>query len=291
MDSITHTLFGLSIYGATNKEGTSKEFKKALFFTTVTGSLIPDIDVVSQLWDTAGMYQLWHRGITHSLFMVPVFAVILYFLSRWIWKVKDPKLFYIALLSIFIHNTSDVFNAWGTGYFEPFIPYRVTFGVIPIIDFVFWLSLLFGFILVKFFKKRSHLVFKFVWLFMCIHVSIQCLIGYSVYQNVKNDKHTNYEIVTLTAEFTPWHFTVVAKEGHRIDLIKFDFGKNGKVIHSFYSDDQVDLTPLFEGNPAAETLTVWSPIVVVVNNEEHLGVFDPRFYRNGKSFLYEYIEK
>ncbi|WP_328211125.1 hypothetical protein [Brevibacillus centrosporus] len=33
------------------------------------------------------------------------------------------------------------------------------------------------------------------------------------------------------------------------------------------------------------------PFVVVVDNEEALGIYDPRFYRNGESFLYEAIEK
>lgn len=78
MDSVTHTLFGLTIFGATNKENMSKEVKKSAFVAAVAGSLIPDIDVISQLWDTEGMYQMWHRGVTHSIFMVPVWALLIW---------------------------------------------------------------------------------------------------------------------------------------------------------------------------------------------------------------------
>jgi inner membrane protein len=62
MDTLTHTLFGLTTYGAVNKEKMNKETKKAVFFTTLVGSQIPDIDVISRLWDNEGMYQMWHRG-------------------------------------------------------------------------------------------------------------------------------------------------------------------------------------------------------------------------------------
>ena len=42
-------------------------------------------------------------------------------------------------------------------------------------------------------------------------------------------------------------------------------------------------------NPKAKTLTRWSPFIVVVDNDKQLGIFDPRLYRNGKSFLFEYM--
>lgn len=116
IDSITHTLFGLTLYGAVNKEEMPKELKKPLFFTAVAGSIIPDIDVISRFWDTEGLYQMWHRGITHSLFLVPVWALLLSVLCYWIWSVKDRRVFYIGMLAVFIHNTSDLFNTWGTGY-------------------------------------------------------------------------------------------------------------------------------------------------------------------------------
>ncbi len=102
--------------------------------------------MISALWDTEGMYQMWHRGITHSIFAVPIFAILLCLLCYLIWKVKDRRIFYVGLLSVLIHNTSDLFNAWGTGYFEPFSSIRVTFGVIPIVDLVVWSLILVGYI-------------------------------------------------------------------------------------------------------------------------------------------------
>jgi inner membrane protein len=63
------------------------------------------------------------------------------------------------------------------------------------------------------------------------------------------------------------------------------------VTETLVSQEQADLEPLFARNPAARTLMEWSPFVVIVDDGQRLGVYDPRFYRNGESFLFEYLEK
>lgn len=79
MDTITHTLFGLSLYGAVDKQKMDKNSRRAYLLTTVGASQIPDIDVISRLWDTEGLYQMWHRGITHSVFLTPLWAILFLF--------------------------------------------------------------------------------------------------------------------------------------------------------------------------------------------------------------------
>lgn len=93
MDSVTHTLFGLALYGTIDKSKFDSKTKKAYFTTAVGASLIPDIDVISQLWDTDGLYQMWHRGITHSIFLTPIWALLFYLLAILLFKVKDKRLF------------------------------------------------------------------------------------------------------------------------------------------------------------------------------------------------------
>ncbi|WP_342665000.1 metal-dependent hydrolase [Shimazuella kribbensis] len=157
MDTITHTLFGLGIYNGMNKEEMSRKTKYALLFTTIGASQIPDIDVISQLWDTAGQYQMWHRGITHSIFLVPIWALLFSLINRFIFGIKGMLSFFAALISVFIHNTSDLFNAWGTGYLEPFSSVRITLGTIPIVDFVIWFIFLMTFIITKVYPKENHI--------------------------------------------------------------------------------------------------------------------------------------
>lgn len=51
-----------------------------------------------------------------------------------------------------------------------------------------------------------------------------------------------------------------------------------------------DLETFIAQNPRAQTLMEWSPVVVIEEDGERIGIYDPRFYRNGESFLYEYID-
>ncbi|OIJ21550.1 hydrolase [Anaerobacillus alkalidiazotrophicus] len=287
MDTITHTLFGLTLYGAVDKRKFSKEKKRALLFTTVVGSQIPDIDVISRLWDTEGQYQMWHRGITHSIFLVPVWAIVLTLLCYLFWRVKDRRIFLMGALSVFIHNTSDLFNAWGTGYFEPISNARITFGTIPIVDFVIWIIILLGFILAKKVNFQSFKVYRIVWMAILIHVALQTGQGYIIYQQTNE----HYEQQALSASFIPWNFTLIGKNESQVEISKVNLWSEKAIEVVLYSHDQADLNDLFSQKPEAKTLYKWSPFVVIVDEDDKLGIYDPRFYRNGQSFLFEYVER
>ena len=286
MDTITHTLFGLTLYGAADKRDLQQHEKQALFVTTLVGSQIPDSDVISRLWDTEGMYQMWHRGITHSIFLVPLFALLIYILVRLLFRVMDIRYFWWALLSVFIHNTSDLFNAWGTGYFEPISDMRITFGVIPIVDFVYW-----GIFLVAWLVARKQEVryktYRYAWAALVLYVAIQSAQGAYLYQAYADE----HDEVALSASFIPTQFTVITKTEENVSLFKDSIYQEATLQYELTSAEKTSLEPLFEVNQEARTLTKWSPFVVIVANEERLGVFDPRFYDGESSFLYEYIER
>jgi inner membrane protein len=289
MDSITHLLMGLSLYAAVDKRNLSKKEKNALLLCTVVGSEIPDSDVISSLWDSEGRYQMWHRGITHSIFMVPFFAALLAGIGYLIARVNFLTLFLISALAVAIHNSIDLFNAWGTGYLEPFSSVRLTFGVIPIVDLVFWATFLVGFLFVRFklSKWQGFQVFRVVWLFIALHIVIQSAQGIAIYSQFE----PRYEEVVLSADFVPGVFTVVGKIGEVVELHKGSLWTEFKRTEELISAENADLSKLFAENKRAKTLLQWSPFVVIVDNDERIGIFDPRFYRNGESFLYEFIEK
>lgn len=287
MDTITHTLFGLTLYGAVDKKEMDTNHKRAYLLTAVGASLIPDIDVVSQLWDTAGMYQMWHRGITHSIFLTPLWAALLFLVCAVIFKVKDKKLFFLGWLAVVIHDTSDLFNAWGTGYLEPFLDTRITFGTIPIVDVVFWIIMGTAFILSRKNKLKSPYYFKMAWVLMCLHLIIQSVQGLIIY----NQYEEAYSEVALSAGFIPWTYSVIAKQEETVTIFQDNLFQEPKEQYVLSSSEDADLAYLFSEHPEAKTLYEWSPFVVIVDDGERLGVYDPRFYQDGQSFLYEYIER
>ena len=288
MDTITHTLFGVGIYQSVNKEKMNKKQKYALLITSIGASQIPDIDVISQLWDTTGQYQMWHRGITHSIFLAPLWALFFYIINRFVFKIKGIQSYFIALLAVFIHNTSDVFNAWGTGYLEPFSSVRLTFGTVPIVDLVIWFIFLLTFIGSKLYPKvKTHVLFRIGWVLIVLHIAIQSIQGSILYKNYKTD----YQDLALSASFVPWHFTVIGKNDNTIDIINDSLLTKADFVERITSSNEADLDLLFAENPAAATLYKWSPFVVVVDDNNRIGIYDPRFYRNGDSFLGEYSDK
>lgn len=287
MDTITHTLFGLSLYGAVDKSDMDKNSKRAYLLTAVGASQIPDIDVVSRLWDTEGLYQMWHRGITHSVFLTPFWALLFFLLSFLLFKVKDKKLFLLGWLAVFIHNTSDIFNAWGTGYLEPFSNIRITFGTIPIVDLVFWIIMGTAYIFSRRNKQKSSYYFRMAWAFLLLHVIIQSTQGFIIYKQYDGQ----YDQVALSADFTPWTFSVITKKEDEVIIFNDNLFKKEETQYVLQSRETADLDKLFSQRPEARTLYEWSPFVVLVDDDERLGLYDPRFYRNGQSFLFEYIEK
>jgi inner membrane protein len=289
MDTVTHTLFGLTTYAAIDKTDKPPPLKKALLLSSLIGSQIPDSDIVLNLTEKGKiMEQMWHRGITHSFFMTPIWALLIYFICFLIWKRKDKIIFYAALVNVLIHIGFDGLNTWGTGLIEPFSSARISLGIIPIIDFVIWTIFLSAFIVSKIKKNLPrYQVGRFAWLLIAIHVAIQGIQGFIFFQEAKG----KYEEAALSAGFIPSHFQIIGKNDDVVEIYNTSLWGGAGQKEIIYSAEDADLTPLFAENPKAKVLETWSPFVVIVDDDERLGLFDPRFFRNGESFLFEYIEK
>jgi inner membrane protein len=119
--------------------------KKALLIGAIAGNL-PDIDFVASFWLDSAREVWFHRGITHSLLFVVVISLLLAWVARRVDRsgragrvdgsaamtFKQWWLFFgVELL---VHIFIDAFNAYGTGWFEPFSSYRVTFNVLFVAD-------------------------------------------------------------------------------------------------------------------------------------------------------------
>ncbi|WP_342665001.1 hypothetical protein [Shimazuella kribbensis] len=120
-----------------------------------------------------------------------------------------------------------------------------------------------------------------------LHFAIQSIQGYVIYEQYK----TTYQDIALSASFIPWHYTVVGKNNNTVDIISDSLLTEAGMVERLQSSSNADLSELFSKNPRAKTLYKWAPFVVIVNDEKKIGIYDPRFYRNGASFLSEYIDK
>lgn len=136
--------------------------KKALVIGAIANSL-PDIDIVCSLFMPLSRDLLAHRGFTHSfLFAVLITPLLALACQRlfpranmsfglwcWLWGSQ-----------IFLHDFIDAFNAYGTGWFEPFSHYRVSFNTMFVADplFTLWplLAMLFLAFVPALYVRRRH---------------------------------------------------------------------------------------------------------------------------------------
>lgn len=154
MDSLTHTVLGACIGQALAGK---KIGKKAMLWGAIANNL-PDIDVITSLWMTQADGLLAHRGFTHSiLFALLVSPLLAYWLHR---KYKETTMTYNNWLVIFlsgnlIHIIIDSFTCYGTGWFEPFSHYRVSFDLIFVADPFFTIAILISSLALLFMKKNN----------------------------------------------------------------------------------------------------------------------------------------
>ena len=136
MDTLTHIVLGACIGEAIAGKQLGK---KALLLGAVAQN-IPDIDFLASFWLPTSADLLAHRGFTHSILFCILSTPLRAFLSNRVFKAGCMNIKRWALfwgLQVFIHIFIDAFNAYGTGWFEPFSHYRVSFNSMFVADPLF----------------------------------------------------------------------------------------------------------------------------------------------------------
>ena len=142
MDTITHALSGALIARATAPRAVDPAQLLPLPRRIAVGSLaavLPDLDVIASLVSPlAYLYQ--HRGITHSLLMLPLWSVLLAWLCTLIWRRGPSWRAYAGVIAwgIGIHIAGDWITSFGTMIFAPVSDARLGIGTTFIIDL--WLT-------------------------------------------------------------------------------------------------------------------------------------------------------
>jgi len=158
MDSLTHIVLGAVVGEALAGK---KLGKKALLLGAIAQSL-PDIDFIASSWMDTSHDVLAHRGITHSFLFLLLMTPLLAWAGAWKPDGRRKserrksdgrprqggadgpmsgglgmtrRAWYIFFgVELFIHIFLDAFNAYGTGWFEPFDHYRVSFNALFVAD-------------------------------------------------------------------------------------------------------------------------------------------------------------
>jgi inner membrane protein len=142
MDSLTQIVLGASIAGACVPAG---HRRKAVLVGAALGTL-PDLDVFIDFGGAVENYT-YHRGFSHSLFvLLPVSLLIWLVLRRWWAPVRAAPGPWLAAVSLTLvtHPLLDAHTAYGTQLWWPLTSPPVSWSTLFIIDPLYTLPLLVG---------------------------------------------------------------------------------------------------------------------------------------------------
>jgi inner membrane protein len=320
MDSITHIVLGAVIGEALAEK---KLGKKAMLLGAIAQSL-PDIDFVASFWLDTSRDVSAHRGITHSfLFIAVVTALLGWMASRmqrgrtgadmgaaaasgrgFTWgssRVSGRSMtrgdWYVFFgLQLFIHVFLDAFNAYGTGWFEPFSHYRVSFNALFVADpfYSFWpsISCLALLILARNSQRRRmwvRLGLILSSLYLCYCLINKCTIDRRVKDELERQHIAYTRYFTTPTPLNSWLWFIVAEDtagyhtGYlsvfdRQEKIRFrSFSRNDSLLTPFRS--RADVQSLLHFSQGYYTVEQWKDTLLVFNDlrfGEMKGWEDPR---------------
>ncbi len=139
MDNVTHAALGLAI-----AQAASPSLGSAGLTLALVASELPDADIFFGMGNPWSMVTT-HRGITHSVFLIPVAAAVL----AGIWSRLSAagsfwSFFWLAVACLSGHVLLDVLTTYGTQLLEPFSHHRFGWGWVPVIDPVVTVPLIAG---------------------------------------------------------------------------------------------------------------------------------------------------
>ncbi|MBS1840591.1 MAG: metal-dependent hydrolase [Acidobacteria bacterium] len=149
MDTITHGVAGALIGKALFRGEdllSRREMNRARVITwaMTLGAIFPDSDTIRDMFSSNDMLMItWHRGITHSLLCLPIFAVLLALLTQWFarWRKWEspslPVLIGIYAAGISSHIFLDLVTSFGTMIWSPLEWSRPAWDLLFIVDFSF----------------------------------------------------------------------------------------------------------------------------------------------------------
>ncbi len=141
MDSITQMALG----GVIAEAGFRDKLGGKAVVLGCLGGMLPDLDIVTGvILADPWVHLTVHRGITHSLFLVPFSSAVLAWIF-WRWGKRAASFWWwylLAFLVLFTHPLLDCCTSYGTQIFAPFSDERIAWNCVSIVDIFYTVPLL-----------------------------------------------------------------------------------------------------------------------------------------------------
>ena len=148
MDIVTQALLGATL---AQTVATKKETKLATMIGLIAG-VVADADIFIYSSSDPLLTLDFHRHFTHSLFFIPIGALIVAGLLKLILKdrISFKRLYIFSLLGYSLSGFIDACTSYGTYLFWPIYNERISFNIISIVDPIFTAGLIASVLMVWF---------------------------------------------------------------------------------------------------------------------------------------------
>lgn len=138
MDTLTHALSGALLARATAPGDAPPRSLPRRVAAAFLACAAPDLDFVAGFFGPVAYLEI-HRGVTHSMVMLPLWALVLSWALAKI--LREPRgwraLYGVCALAIGLHIAGDVITSYGTMVLAPLSDWRAGIGTTFIIDLWF----------------------------------------------------------------------------------------------------------------------------------------------------------
>jgi inner membrane protein len=222
VDTFTHALSGALIARATVSK---PEDPQALplgrrMLIGFLACAAPDLDFVVSYLGPVGYIEN-HRGLTHSLILLPLWSFLLAKLCSVIWRSDRPWKAYFGVIAMGIaaHIAGDWITSYGTMFLAPFSSHRFGIGTTFIIDLWFSGILAAGLVLCAVWRKSP----------VPAMAALAVLCGYVAFQEVQQQRAIEWgeayarsaglKEATVTAQarpVSPFNWMVIVRSGEEV---------------------------------------------------------------------------
>jgi inner membrane protein len=221
VDTLTHALSGVLLARATAPATTDEKTlpigRRLLvgFFAAAA----PDLDFIIGYAGPVE-YILHHRGVTHSLILLPLWALLLAGLCAVIWRDRPWKAYFgIIAMCLGLHIAGDWITSFGTMVFAPFSDLRVGIGTTFIIDLWFTGIILAGLVAAAVWRRSS----------VPAIAGLAALCGYVAFQGVLQQRAIDWgeayakssglkqaKVIAQPKPVSPFNWMVVVEDGEDV---------------------------------------------------------------------------
>jgi len=221
MDTLTHALSGALSARATAPRTGALPLRRRVGIGFVVAAL-PDLDVVGT-WVSPLFYLEHHRGVTHSLLMLPIWTVLLALPLSRLWRGGPGWRAYagVVALALFVHIVGDWLTSFGTMVFAPLSDARFALGTTFIIDLWFSGIILAG-LLASLLWRRTRVPAIVGTLVLAGYVGLQAVArdhalefaeGYAQAQGM-----TDASVTASPRPVSPFNWTLIVVDGETLHL-------------------------------------------------------------------------